>query len=143
MAKKTATKTEAKTMTKKDDVKKKRKQRLTSPKVKIIVNSSYNNTIVAVTDYAGEVISTSSGGQVGFSGTRKSTAYAATRAGEDAAKKAIKLGAQEAIVVIKGIGEGRQAAVKGVRAAGLRITSLSDYTPIPHGGCTPRKAPKK
>jgi len=142
MAKKAA-KTEAKPMAKKDDVKKKRKQRLTSAKVKVIVNSSYNNTIVAVTDYSGEVISTSSGGQVGFSGTRKSTAYAATRAGEDAAKKAMKLGAQEAIVVVKGIGEGRQAAVKGVRAAGLRITSLSDFTPIPHGGCKPRKAPKK
>ncbi len=141
MAKKA--KAEAKPMAKKDDVKKKRKQRLTSPKVKVVVNSSYNNTIVAVTDYTGEVISVSSGGQVGFSGTRKSTAYAATRAGEDAAKKAMKLGAQEAIVIIKGIGEGRQAAVKGVRAAGLRITSLSDYTPIPHGGCKPRKAPKK
>jgi small subunit ribosomal protein S11 len=142
MAKKAA-KTEAKPMAKKDDVKKKRKQRLTSAKVKVIVNSSYNNTIVAVTDYTGEVISTSSGGQVGFSGTRKSTAYAATRAGEDAAKKAMKVGAQEAIVVVKGIGEGRQAAVKGIRAAGLRITSLSDFTPIPHGGCKPRKAPKK
>ena len=142
MAKK-ASKSETKPMAKKEEPKKKRKTRLLSPKVKVVVNSSYNNTIVAVTDYAGEVISTSSGGQVGFSGTRKSTAYAATRAGEDAAKKAMKVGATEAIVVVKGIGEGRQAAVKGVRAAGLRITSLSDYTSIPHGGCKPRKAPKK
>lgn len=121
----------------------KKKARLTSPKVKVVVNSSYNNTIIAVTDYSGAVISTSSAGQVGFSGTRKSTAYAATRAGEDAAKKAMKVGAQEAVVIVKGIGEGRQAAIKGVRAAGLRITSLADHTPVPHGGCTPRKMPRK
>jgi small subunit ribosomal protein S11 len=122
---------------------KKKKVKLTSPKVKVMVNSSYNNTIVSVTDYTGAVLSISSGGQVGFSGSRKSTAYAATKAGEDAARKAMKLGAQEAIVIVRGIGEGRQAAVKGVRAAGLRITSLSDYTPIPHGGVKPRKMPKK
>lgn len=122
---------------------KKKKQRLTSPKVKVMVNSSYNNTIVAVTDYTGAVISTSSAGQVGFTGSRKSTAYAATKAGEDAAKKAMKVGAQEAVVIVRGIGEGRQSAIKGVRAAGLRITSLSDHTPIPHGGCKPRKMPRK
>jgi small subunit ribosomal protein S11 len=121
----------------------KKKKKVVTPKVKVVVNSSYNNTIVSITDYAGSVIATSSGGSVGFTGTRKSTAYAATRAGQDAAGKAVKLGAQEAIVIIKGIGEGRNAAVKGVRAAGLRITSMSDYTPIPHGGCKPRKLPKK
>lgn len=127
---------------KKKEVKKKR-TKLTSPKVKVVVNSSYNNTIVSIADYSGNVVATSSGGIVGFSGSRKSTGYAATRAGEDAAKKAMKLGANEAIVIIKGIGEGRQAAVKGIRAAGLRITSLSDFTPIPHGGCKPRRQPKK
>lgn len=122
---------------------KKKKTRLASTKVRVVVNSSYNNTIVSVSDYAGNVISTSSGGSVGFTGSRKSTGYAATKAGEDAAKKALKLGAAEAVVIVTGIGEGRQAAVKGVRAAGLRITSLSDYTPIPHGGCKPRRMPKK
>ncbi len=120
-----------------------KKARLTSPKVKVMVSSSYNNTIVAVTDYSGAVIAISSAGQVGFTGSRKSTAYAATRAGEEAAKKAMKLGAQEAVVIVRGIGEGRQAAVKGVRSAGLRITSLADHTPVPHGGCTPRKIPRK
>lgn len=121
----------------------KKKRKTVAAKVKVVVSSSYNNTIVSITDYAGNVIATSSGGSVGFTGTRKSTAYAATRAGQDAAGKALKLGAQEAIVVIKGIGEGRNAAVKGVRAAGLKITSMSDYTSIPHGGCKPRKLPKK
>jgi small subunit ribosomal protein S11 len=122
---------------------KKKKARLASPKVKVVINSSYNNTLIAVTDYTGAVISTSSAGQVGFHGSRKSTAYAATKAGEDAARKAMKQGAMEAIVIVKGIGEGRQAAIKGVRSAGLRITSLSDYTPIPHGGVKPRKMPRK
>jgi small subunit ribosomal protein S11 len=122
---------------------KKKKLRLTSPKVRVVINSSYNNTIVAITDYTGNVVSTSSGGTVGFSGSRKSTGFAATKAGEDAARKAMKVGALEAIVVVKGIGEGRQSAVKGIRAAGLRITSLSDFTPLPHGGCRPRRMPKK
>ncbi len=122
---------------------KKKKGRLSSPKVKVIINSSYNNTLVCITDYSGNVVSNSSGGSVGFSGSRKSTAFAATRAGEEATKDAIKKGANEAWVIVKGLGEGRQAAVKGIRAAGLRITTLSDHTPIPHGGCKPRRMPKK
>lgn len=128
---------------KKKEIKKKKRSRLESPKVKVMVSSTYNNTIVTITDYTGAVIASSSCGQVGFSGSRKSTAYAATKTGEDAAKKAMKYGAQEAIVIVRGIGEGRQAAIKGVRAAGLKITLLSDHTPIPHGGVKPRKMPKK
>lgn len=133
----------AKQATKTTKETKRKKVRLSSPKVKVVVNSSYNNTLISVTDYTGAVIAHSSCGQVGFAGSRKSTAFAATKAGEDAARKAMKVGAQEAVVIVKGIGEGRQSAVKGVRAAGLRITSISDYTPIPHGGCTPRKMPRK
>lgn len=132
-----------KVVMKKNEPKKKKKGKLASSKVKVIINSSYNNTLVSITDYNGNVIATSSGGSMGFTGSRKSTGYAATRAGEDAAKKAMKVGAGEAIVIVKGIGEGRQSAVKGLRAAGLRITSLSDFTPIPHGGCKPRRMPKK
>jgi small subunit ribosomal protein S11 len=128
---------------KKKEVKKKKKVKLTSPKVKVIVNSSYNNTLVTVTDYMGNVIAGSSAGQVGFAGSRRSTAYAATRAGEDAARKAMALGAGEAWVIVKGVSEGRQAAVKGVKAAGMTISTLSDFTPIPHGGVKPRKLPKK
>lgn len=130
-----------KVMKKKEVVKKKRKAPVA--KVKVVVNSSYNNTLVAITDYTGNVISTASGGSVGFIGTRKSTAYAATKAGQDAAMKAMKLGAQEAVIVIKGIGEGRNGAVKGIRAAGLKISSMSDFTPTPHGGTKPRRFPKK
>lgn len=132
-----------KQVVKKKEVKKKKKTKLTSNKVKVMIRSSYNNTLVAVTDYAGNVISTSSAGAVGFSGSRKSTAYAATRAGEDAARKAMALGASEAWVIVSGVSDGRQAAVKGVKAAGMTIATLSDHTPIPHGGCKPRKLPKK
>lgn len=123
--------------------KKKKKVKLSSPKVLVKIRSTYNNTIISVTDYDGSVISNSSCGKIGFAGSKKSTAYAATKAGEDAAAKAFGFGAREAEVVIKGVGIGRQAAVKGIRTGGLRITSLSDKTPIPHGGCKPRKAPKK
>lgn len=125
------------------DAAKKKKGKLSSPKVKVIVNCSYNNTIVTVTDYNGAVVASSSGGTVGFSGSRKSTAYAATRAGENAASQAMKRGAKEAVVLVKGIGEGRNGAVKGVRASGIKITSLSDRTPIPHGGCRARRIPRK
>ncbi len=123
--------------------KKKKKIKLTSPKVIATIRSTYNNTIISITDYTGNVIAQSSCGKVGFVGSKKSTPYAATKAGEDAAHKAIEAGAREAEIVIKGIGVGRQAAVKGIRTAGLRITLLADRTPVPHGGCKPRKVPKK
>ncbi len=122
---------------------KKKKAKVTSPKVLVKVNSTYNNTIVTITDYNGDVISSASCGSLGFKGSKKSTPYAATKAGEDAALKAVQMGAKESEVVINGVGVGRQAAVKGVRAAGLRITALIDKTPVPHGGCKPRKKPKK
>lgn len=123
--------------------KKKKKAKVTTPKVLVKIKSTYNNTLVSVTDYSGNVISSSSCGKVGFAGSKKSTAYAATRAGEDAALKAIQAGAREAEIIIKGIGVGRQAAVKGIRASGLRITMLADHTPVPHGGVKSRKQPKK
>lgn len=129
--------------TKKKEVVKKKKVKLTTTKVIVSVNSSYNNTIINISTPTGETIAVSSAGTVGFSGSKKSTAYAATKAGEQAATKAFKLGAKECIVIVKGAGVGRQSAVKGIRAAGLKIVSLSDFTPIPHGGCKPRKLPAK
>lgn len=126
-----------------EKVKKKKKAKVSSPKVLVKIKSTYNNTLVSVTDYTGNVISASSCGLIGFKGSKKSTAYAATKAGEDAAIKAIESGAKEAEVVINGVGIGRQAAVKGVRSAGLRITSLIDRTPVAHGGVKSRKKPKK
>lgn len=121
---------------------KKKKKRASVPKAVVFINSSYNNTIISIADPTGAVLAWSSPGVVGFSGSRKSTAYAATRAAEDAVQKAQKYGVREASVVIRGAGLGRQAAVKGLRSGGLRITSLADHTPIPHGGVTPRKKPR-
>lgn len=123
-------------------VKSSKKKKINVPKVTVFIKSSYNNTMISISDPTGNVLSWSSPGSVGFSGSKKSTAYAATRAAEDAVNKAQKYGVREANVVIKGAGLGRQAAVKGLRSAGLRITSLSDHTPIPHGGVSPRKKPR-
>jgi small subunit ribosomal protein S11 len=137
-----ATKAQPKTK-KVEKVVKKKKAKLSVPKVIVKINSTYNNTIISISDYAGNVIAYSSCGLIGFKGSKKSTAYAATKAGEDAALKAMNQGAKESEVVINGVGIGRQAAVKGVRAAGLRITSLLDKTPVPHGGTKPRRKPMK
>jgi small subunit ribosomal protein S11 len=119
-----------------------KKKKAQTPKVKVFIKSTYNNTIVTIADYDGNVLVQSSPGMVGFSGSKKSTAYAATKAAEDAVMKAQKYGVREAMVIIKGAGMGRQAAVKGLRSAGLSISSLSDFTPVPHGGVTPRKLPR-
>lgn len=144
MAKKAQQQTQKKEMSKKQQTKMKKKKKVAAPpKIMMYVTATYNNTIVSATDYSGNVLSSSSCGRLGFAGSKKSTAYAATRAGEDAATKVKELGAKEAEVVIKGIGVGRQAAIKGIRAAGIKITLLSDHTSVPHGGCKPRRAPKK
>ncbi|MBW7953607.1 MAG: 30S ribosomal protein S11 [Candidatus Dojkabacteria bacterium] len=120
----------------------KKKKKIQVQKGTVFVKSSYNNTIISISDQAGNVLSWSSPGVIGFTGSKKSTAYAATRAAEDAVEKAQKYGLKEANVIIKGTGLGRQAAVKGLRSAGLRISTLSDHTPIPHGGTVPRKKPR-
>lgn len=122
---------------------KKKKNKLLSPKVLVKVSATYNNTIASATDYNGKVIASVSCGALGFTGSKKSTVYAATRVGEEVANRAMSQGAKEAEVVVNGIGVGRQATIKGVRAAGLRITSITDKTPVPHGGCKPRRHPKK
>lgn len=120
-----------------------KKNRRTVPEGRVIIRANFNNTIVTITDLNGEVLATSSPGMIGYSGARKSTAYAGTRAAEDAVMKAQKYGIREAKVYIKGPGPGRNSAVKGLSAAGLRITLLSDITPLPHNGCRPRKLPRK
>lgn len=109
----------------------------------VFVSSSYNNTIISVSDTEGQVITTSSSGMVGFKGSKKSTAYAATKSAQDAVEKAMaQYGLKEVRVIVRGAGLGRQAAVKGVKASGVRITSLSDKTPIAHNGCRPKKKPR-
>ena len=104
------------------------------------VKASFNNTRITITDPAGDVLcSESSGSTGGFKGSRKSTPFAATRAGENAGHKARRMGLVEVEVRIKGPGPGREAAVTGIQSSGLKVLSIEDVTPIPHNGCRPRK----
>ena len=95
--------------------------------------------MVTLTDREGNVIAWGSAGTVGFSGSRKSTAFAAQRAGEDAARKGREHGLREVAVYVRGPGAGREAAIRSLQANGLAVTSITDVTPIPHNGCRPRK----
>ncbi len=117
----------------------KKKKQLTSTSGVAHVQATFNNTIVSITDSQGNVISWSSAGQVGFSGSRKSTAFAAQLAAEQAAKKALDMGLKEVRVLVAGPGAGRESAIRAVQAAGLTVTLIKDTTPIPHNGCRPRK----
>jgi small subunit ribosomal protein S11 len=108
------------------------------------IQSTFNNTIISLTDEEGNVLGQGSPAMVGFKGARRSTAFAETKAAMDVADRVIKkYGLKEVKVFVKGPGSGRNAAVKGLDSAGLRITMLADRTPIPHNGCRPRKAPRK
>ncbi len=103
------------------------------------IKSSFNNTIITLTDLQGNVITWASAGKVGFKGSRKSTPFAAQLAAETAAKEAMDLGLQKVDVEVKGPGAGREAAIRSLQAAGLEILSIKDVTPIPHNGCRPPK----
>lgn len=103
------------------------------------VASSYNNTIVSIADANGNVFAYSSAGTMGFKGSRKSTPYAATLVGKDAVEKAKRFGLQEAKVSVRGIGPGREGAIRGIAGTGINITSIIDDTPIPHNGVRPAK----
>ncbi len=105
----------------------------------INIFSSYNNTIVSITDTDGQVFAWSTAGSLGFKGARKSTPYAATLVGKDALEKAKRIGLQEAKVSVKGIGPGREGAIRGIASTGINITSIIDNTPIPHNGVKPAK----
>jgi len=103
------------------------------------IQSTFNNTIVTVTDPAGNTVAWSSAGVKGFKGSRKSTPFAAQLVAEDAARKAVEHGMKTAGVVVKGPGTGRESALRAVQNAGLRVTMITDVTPIPHNGCRPPK----
>lgn len=103
------------------------------------VKATFNNTIVVITDLTGNVISWASAGKVGFAGSRKSSAFAATVAAQDAAKVAMGLGMREVEVNLSGPGAGRESAVRGLQSSGMMITIIRDKTPVPHNGCRPRK----
>ena len=103
------------------------------------VNSTFNNTLITITDAQGNAISCSSAGSMGFKGSRKSTPYAAQVAAEDAGRKAMEHGVKTLEVNVRGPGSGRESALRALQAAGFTITSIRDVTPIPHNGCRPPK----
>ncbi|MDM7915456.1 MAG: 30S ribosomal protein S11 [Candidatus Eisenbacteria bacterium] len=117
----------------------KRKDRRVSVLGVVHVHSSFNNTIISITDPDGGVVSWASAGKVGFKGSRKSTPFAAQVAAENAAKEAMSQGMRKVEVWVKGPGAGREAAIRSVQAAGMEITAIRDVTPIPHNGCRPPK----
>lgn len=103
------------------------------------IQSTFNNTIVTITDVAGNALSWASAGGLGFRGSKKSTPYAAQTAAETAAKAAMEHGLRSVDVYVKGPGQGREAAIRALQAAGLEVTLIKDVTPIPHNGCRPPK----
>ena len=116
-----------------------RRERKNIEKGEAHIRSTFNNTIIALTDVNGNVISWASGGQLGFKGSRKATPYAAQMAAETAAKAAMEHGLKSIEVYVKGPGQGRESAIRSLQAAGLEIIMIKDVTPIPHNGCRPPK----
>lgn len=102
--------------------------------------ATFNNTVVTITDLNGRTISWSSAGRCGFRGSRKSTAYVAQLAAQDAARQAVSHGVREVLVKVKGPGTGRESAIRALQVVGLEVTSILDVTPVPHNGCRPRKS---
>lgn len=133
-------KQEQKTPPKKVGVRVKKKVQRTVPSGIVHVRATFNNTIVSITDLAGSVISWSSAGKANFSGSRKSSAFAATVAAQNAAREAMAVaGMKECEVNLSGPGAGRESAVRGLQSAGLAISIIRDCTPVPHNGCRARK----
>jgi len=124
-------------MPKKTKTKKKERKNISSGVVHI--QSTFNNTIVTITDATGNVVSWSSAGVHGFKGSRKSTPFAAQLTAEDAAKKAMEHGMKSVEVYVKGPGSGRESALRALQAAGFNVLMIKDVTPIPHNGCRPPK----
>jgi len=117
----------------------KKKARKNVPQGIVHLKATFNNTIVTITDQAGNTISWASAGTAGFSGSRKSTPFAAQMAAEKAAREAMEHGMRQVEVHVKGPGSGREAAIRSLQAQGLEITVIRDVTPIPHNGCRPPK----
>lgn len=117
----------------------KKKEKKNIPTGVVHIQSTFNNTIVTITDPVGNVVSWSSAGVQGFKGSRKSTPFAAQQTSEDAAKKAMDHGMRSVEVYIKGPGAGRESALRALQAAGLTVLSIKDVTPVPHNGCRPPK----
>ena len=118
---------------------KKRRERKNIEKGAVHISATFNNTIVTVTDVAGNAISWASAGELGFKGSRKSTPFAAQSAAEKAARAAMEHGLKSVEVFVKGPGSGRESAIRALEAVGLQVTMIKDVTPIPHNGCRPPK----
>ncbi len=116
-----------------------RRERKSIPKGKAYIQSTFNNTLITLTDPTGNAIAWSSAGTSGFKGSRKSTPYAAQMAAQQAARKAMDQGMRQVDVFVKGPGGGREAAIRALQSAGLAVLSIRDVTPIPHNGCRPPK----
>jgi small subunit ribosomal protein S11 len=116
-----------------------RKGKRTLSSGQVHIYSTFNNTIVTITDHQGNTVTWGSSGSVGFKGSRKSTPFAARLAAEQAIKAAISMGMQEAELYVKGPGPGREAAIRAVQSLGIKVTSITDVTPVPHNGCRPPK----
>jgi small subunit ribosomal protein S11 len=109
------------------------------PRGRVYIQSTFNNTIVTVTDPQGNVLAWGSAGTAGFKGSRKSTPYAAQITAQETAKKATDMGMREIDLFVKGPGPGREAAIRSLQSGGLQVLSITDVTPIPHNGCRPPK----
>lgn len=120
----------------------KRKVKKNVPMGKAYIHSTFNNTIVTVSDVDGNAISWASAGTLGFKGSKKSTPFAAGMAAEAAGKVAAEMGMRKVEVFVKGLGSGRETAIRSLQTAGLEIDSINDVTPIPHNGCRPPKRPR-
>ena len=120
----------------------KKKAKLTFTKGIAHIHASYNNTIISISDMEGKVISWASSGSIGYSGSRKSTPFAAQLAAEKVAKNCLDRGLKTIDVEVKGPGSGRESAIRSLQAAGLKIVTITDVTPIPHNGCRPQKRPR-
>lgn len=120
----------------------KRKVKKNVPEGKAFIHSTFNNTIVTISDMNGNAISWASAGTLGFKGSKKSTPFAAGMAAEAAGKAAADMGMKKVEVYVKGLGSGRETAIRSLQTAGLEITTISDVTPIPHNGCRPPKRPR-
>ena len=120
----------------------KRKVKKNIPEAVAHIHSTYNNTIVTISDKEGNVISWASAGTIGYKGSKKKTPYAAGMSAEAAAKAAVDAGVKKVEVIAKGLGNGRENAIRSLQAAGLEVTSITDETPIPHNGCRPPKRPR-
>ena len=121
----------------------KRKVKKNIPEAVAHIQSTYNNTIVTITEKNGSVISWASSGTIGYKGSKKKTPFAAGMSAEAAAQSAMEQGVKKVDVVVKGLGAGRETAIRSLQSAGLEILSITDETPVPHNGCRPPKRPRK